>query len=39
MCLDAGVSPAQIDQVIFTNTGAQVQQLCLDNVLLLDGNA
>ncbi|KAL3137553.1 hypothetical protein ABBQ38_004834 [Trebouxia sp. C0009 RCD-2024] len=33
-----GVSPVNIDQVIFINTGTNVQQLCLDNVQLLDGN-
>lgn len=39
LCVDAGVSPLNIDQVIFINTGTTVQQLCLDDVQLLDGIA
>jgi len=35
---DAGVSPESIDQVVFSNTGDLPQQLCLDNLVLLDGN-
>ena len=35
----AGVSPASIDQIMFTNTGSTAQQLCVDNMQLLDGNA
>ncbi|DBB12456.1 hypothetical protein WJX82_006372 [Trebouxia sp. C0006] len=34
-----GVSPEGIDQVVFSNTGDLPQQLCLDNLVLLDGNA
>ena len=34
-----GVSPSSVDQVTFTNTGSMPQQLCLNNMQLLDGNA
>ncbi|KAL0029567.1 hypothetical protein WJX79_004717 [Trebouxia sp. C0005] len=34
-----GVSPESIDQIVFSNTGDVPQQLCLDNLVLLDGNA
>jgi len=33
------VSPESIDQFVFSNTGDLTQQLCLDNLLLLDGSA
>ena len=36
---DAAVSPESVDQIVFSNTGEVVQQICLDNVQLLDGNA
>ena len=35
----AGLNPGSIDQIIFSNTGEAIQQLCIDNLQLLDGNA